>query len=252
MASKDRLKLIRQNVYSLKKVSVSELSKRCAVTEETIRRDLDKLEAEGVVTRIHGGAIWNEEAQKEGIHFFERRAKHLTEKRDIAQKVVPLLDGKRTIVADSSSTVMETLKLLPQDVERTILTNSTEVFREFSQSPFRILSTGGEFNKRSLSLQGSTAIGTIEKYHVEIALISCKGLSQENGVLDSNESEAEVKKAMLSCAEEVILLADSSKFDQNAFISLIDLDAVNYLVTDVCPEQAWVDYCAGHGIALVY
>lgn len=252
MSSKERLMVIRQNIQNLKKVSVAELSKQCAVTEETIRRDLDKLEAEGVVTRIHGGAIWNADVQKEGVHFYKRLAKHLREKQEIARKVIPLLEEKHTIVADSSTTVIETLKLIPDNSDVTIVTNSTEVFREFQQSSFNVISTGGEFNRRSLSLQGQLAVNNISKYHVNIALISCKGLNIKNGVLDSNESEAQIKKVMLKQAEEVVLLADHSKFDQIAFVSLIDLKSVDYIVTDRRPDDTWIEYCRDNGIQLIY
>ena len=87
---------------------------------------------------------------------------------------------------------------------------------------------------------------------MDLALISCKGLSIEKGVLDSNESEAEIKKAMLAQAEEVALLADYSKFGQSAFVNLIDLKRVNYLVTDRKPDDEWVDYCNEYGIELIY
>ena len=252
MAGKERLMVIRQTVQTQKKVSVGELSRICRVTEETIRRDLDKLEADGVVTRVHGGAIWNEGAQKEGIHFYRRLSKHLREKQEIARKVSVLLEGKNTIIADSSTTVVEALKLLPQSQDITIVTNSTEVFREFQQSAFNIISTGGEFNKKSLSLQGQLAKSNISNYNVRLALISCKGLSMEKGALDSNESEAEIKKAMLAQAEEVALLADHSKFDQSAFVTLIDLSEVNYIITDEKPSDEWVNYCEEQGINLIY
>lgn len=252
MAGKERLMVIRQTVQTEKKVSVGELSRICRVTEETIRRDLDKLEVEGVVTRVHGGAIWNEGAQKEGIHFYRRLSKHLREKQEIARKTAELLEGKSTIIADSSTTVVEALKLVPQSQDVTIVTNSTEVFREFQQSAFNIISTGGEFNKKSLSLQGQLAKTNIAKYNVSLALISCKGLSIEKGVLDSNEGEAEIKKAMLAQAEEVALLVDHSKFDQSAFVNLIALEKVNYLITDTKPSDEWIKYCEEHGIELIY
>ena len=143
MSSKERLMVIRQNIQNMKKVSVAELSKQCAVTEETIRRDLDKLEKEGVVTRIHGGAIWNSDVQKENVHFYKRLTKHLREKQNIARKTVSLLEKRSTIIADSSTTVMEALKLVPDTGEVTIVTNSTEVFREFQQTSLHIISTGG-------------------------------------------------------------------------------------------------------------
>lgn len=252
MAGRERLMLIKQHVQSMKKVSVADLSQQCGVTEETIRRDLDKLEAEGVVTRVHGVAIWNNGTQKEGIHFYRRMTKHVKEKQEIARKAVDLLEGKQTIIADSSTTVMETLKLVPDTAEITVVTNSTEVFREFQQSSINIISIGGEFNKKSLSLQGQLAKSNITKYNVDLALISCKGLNMDKGVQDSNEGEAEIKKLMLEQAKEVALLADFSKFDQTAFVSLIDLRSVNYIITDRRPEDAWIHFCAENEIELIY
>ena len=251
MSCKERLLVIKQNIQSLKKVSVTDLSVQCGVTEETIRRDLDKLEQEGVVTRIHGGAIWNADSQKEGIHFYRRLTKHLKEKQIIARKAAVVLEGKNTIIADSSTTVAEALKVLSDNQDVTIVTNSTEVFHEFQQSSLNIISTGGEFNKKSLSLQGQLAKTNIAKYNVEIALIGCKSLSLEKGVQDSNEGEAEIKKLMLTQAEEVALLVDHSKFDQKAFVSLIDLNRVDYIITDCRPSDAWVNFCHEHGIKLI-
>ena len=252
MAAKDRIMVIRQKVQAEKKISVVDLSRICNVTEETIRRDLDKLETEGVVTRVHGGAIWNEGAQKEGVHFYRRMSKHLKEKQEIARKATGLFEGKNTIVADSSTTVVEALKLLPNSTDITVVTNSTEIFREFQQSAINFISTGGEYNKKSCSLQGQLAKTNITKYNVSLALISCKGVSIEKGVQDTNESEAEVKKAMLAQADEVALLVDSSKFDQSAFVSLIGLDKVNYIITDSRPSDDWVTYCESHEIQLIY
>ena len=248
MAAKDRIMVIRQKVQAEKKISVVDLSRICNVTEETIRRDLDKLETEGVVTRVHGGAIWNEGAQKEGVHFYRRMSKHLKEKQEIARKATGLFEGKNTIVADSSTTV----KLLPNSTDITVVTNSTEIFREFQQSAINFISTGGEYNKKSCSLQGQLAKTNIAKYNVSLALISCKGVSIEKGVQDTNESEAEIKKAMLAQADEVALLVDSSKFDQSAFVSLIGLDKVNYIITDSRPSDEWVAYCESHEIQLIY
>ncbi|CUO30813.1 HTH-type transcriptional repressor glcR [[Eubacterium] contortum] len=252
MSSRERLMVIRQCIQNMKKVSVAELSSQCSVTEETIRRDLDKLEAEGVVTRIHGGAIWNADVQKEGIHFYKRMSKNLKEKQNIARKTAELLEGKHTIIADSSTTVMEALKLMQDNPDVTIVTNSTEVFREFQQSAVNVISVGGEFNKKSLSLQGQLAKSNMSKYHVSVALISCKSVDIEKGVQDSNESEAEIKKIMLEQADEVALLADHTKFDQTAFVCLIDLKSVNYIITDRQPSDIWIHYCRENGIELIY
>lgn len=252
MAAKERLELVRQKIQSEKKISVSELSQICSVTEETIRRDLDKLESEGVVTRVHGGAIWNETTQLEGIHFYRRQSKHIKEKQAIARNAVKILEGKNTIITDSSTTVLEALKLLPESADVTVVTNSTAVFHEFQQSTINFISTGGEFNNKTLSLQGQQTIENVKKYNVDLALISCRGLGIKEGVFDSNAGEAEVKKAMLSQATEVALLVDYSKFDQAALVNLWNLKNVDYLVTDRKPSDEWVEFLEIMNIELIY
>lgn len=252
MSAKDRINTIKQMVSNEKKVTVSNLSKIFQVTEETIRRDLEKLEYEGFVSRTYGGAILNESSISEGIPFYKRAKSMLSEKQKIALKVLPLLDNKSTLAADSSTTVMELLKLLKERGELTLLTNSTEAFSELSTSDINVVSTGGEYNKSTLSLQGRLTKEMIGKYYVDVFIMSCKGLDMENGALDSNEGEAEVKKVMLGQAAEVILLADHSKFDRKAFVQLIELERVNYLVTDKKPSKDWIDFCKKHTIELIF
>ena len=252
MSVKDRLAVIRQIIQKEKKITVSDLSSKCGVTEETIRKDLTRLETEGLVTRTHGGAILRTEQTIEGIHYFKRRSINSHEKQIIARNAAGLLDGKSTFIADSSTTVAEVLKILPNSKDITVVTNSTEAFREFAQSEVNVISTGGEFNKKSMSLQGYLAKSNIQKYNVEIALISCKALDLERGVQDSNEGEAEIKKLMLEQAGEVALFVDHSKFDRTALVCLLSLDKVDYIVTDAKPDEKWIEYCKEKRIRLIY
>ena len=252
MSAKDRIKTIKQMVTNEKKVTVSNLSEIFQVTDETIRRDLEKLEAEGFLTRTYGGAVLNATGQTEGIHFYSRAKSFLAEKQQIALKVLPLLKNKISIAADSSTTVMELLKLLRDRADLTLLTNSTEAFHELAQSEIKVVSTGGEFNNSTLSLQGSLAKENIEKYNVDIFVMSSNGLDMDDGALDSNEGEAEIKKAMLGRSSEVALLVDHSKFDRKAFVKLVELEYVNYIITDKKPNNKWVQFCEKNNIQLIY
>ncbi|MDD3403222.1 MAG: DeoR/GlpR family DNA-binding transcription regulator [Hespellia sp.] len=252
MAAKERLLLIQQKLKRENKVVVSELSNQFQVTEETIRRDLDRLEKEGVLTRTFGGAVLNEAPQKDGIHFYQRAAIHLAEKRRMAEAFSDILSTKITIAADASSTVMEALKLLRDSSDITVLTTSTEVFRELAHTNINVISTGGTFNKSSLSLRGQIAKDNIRKYHVDILLISCKGVDLEKGVTDSNEGEAIVKKVMVQQASEVALFADHYKLNKTAFTHLLDLDDIDYLITDQKPDENWIRFCGENHIKLVY
>lgn len=251
MAAKDRIEGIKQKLKIESKVVVSELSQEFQVTEETIRRDLEKLEKEGVLTRTFGGAVPNMFAQ-EAIHFYQRAAIHLEEKRKMAKSFAKILSTKVTISADASSTVLEALKLLNDSRDVTVLTTSTEVFRELANFDINIISTGGTFNKSALSLQGQMAIDNVCKYHVDILLISCKGVDIEKGITDSNESEAIVKKKMVEQASEVALFADHFKFGKTAFTHLLDLKEIDYLITDQEPDSDWKVFCEENQIQLIY
>lgn len=252
MAAKDRLHTIKQMVTNEKKVTVTHLSALFQVTEETIRRDLEKLEAEGIISRTYGGAVLNSVGLTENVPFYKRAQSHLAEKQLIALNALPLMDNKTTLSADSSSTAMELLKLLKDRSNLTLLTNSAEAFHELAQSEINVVSTGGEFNKGTLSLQGRLTKDVISKYHVDIMIMSCKGLDIENGALDSNEAEAEIKKVMIRHASEVALLVDHSKFDRKAFVQLIDLSQIDYIITDEKPDMKWVTFCQKNNIQLVY
>lgn len=247
MASKDRLNFIRQKVLTEKKVVVAQLSSQLDVTEETIRRDLEKLETQGILTRTYGGAILNSEGAHECVSFYKRAAVETEAKQKIAWKALELLQNKTTVAADSSSTVMETLRLLRDRRDVTLLTNSVEALRELSTGELSVVSTGGILNRNSLSMQGAIAKNTIQNYNVDILLMSCKGLSKDKGALDSNEAEAEVKKAMAAQAVQVALLLDHSKFDRVAFVQLADLDRIDYVITDEKPSEDWLQlFCKSH------
>lgn len=251
MAAKERLKLIRQQVEEEKKVTVANLSQIHRVTEETIRRDLEKLEAEGFLTRTFGGAVLNNASLSDNVYFRDRVAINMEEKRKIAVSFYEILDGKRSIATDSSTTVMEAVKLL-KGRDRTVISFSTEVFSELWNTDIKIISTGGIFNRGTLSLHGRVAKETMKSYRVEIALISCKGLDLEHGAMDTNEDESEVKKCMIKQAEEVALLVDHTKFGKIALTHVLDLKDVDYLVTDQKPDDSWISFCEENGVRLIY
>ena len=141
MAAKDRIQAIKQMVANDKKVVVSHLSSIFQVTEETIRRDLEKLEDEGFLTRTYGGAVLNTTALSDNIHFYKRAKSFFEEKQTIARNALPFIKNKTTMAADSSSTAMELLKLLKERNDLTLLTNSAEAFHELAQSEAEIKKT---------------------------------------------------------------------------------------------------------------
>lgn len=210
---------------------VTELSQLCSVTEETIRRDLDRLEHEGKLRRSHGGAIRvGEEYQELPLEL--RKVTNADEKRRIAERAVELIEAGDRILLDASSTALYTASLLP-DMEMTVITNSVKVALELApKEKIELISTGGWLHRKSLSYMGALAERALESYHVDKAFISCRSVHLERGMSDSNEQHASLKMKMIQIAEQAILLADSSKFGTQAFAQLGSIEQVHSIITD--------------------
>lgn len=249
---KKRIDKVREKVKTDGKVIVSELSQLYGVTEETIRRDLEKLEAEGILTRTFGGAILNLAPQNDQLHFYKRASTNIEEKKIIGKLVVELLKNKSTIVSDASTTVMEAMKQLRTYSSYTVLSSSTEIFRELGDSKMKLISTGGIFNPSSLSLYGSHTKEVIDKFYPDVALISCKGLSETGLITDSSEEEADTKYIMIQQAKEVFLLVDHTKFGKIGFVKFADFSNIDCLITDAEPEEKWKELCRKYGVSLIW
>ncbi|MFM9278313.1 DeoR/GlpR family DNA-binding transcription regulator [Paenibacillus jiagnxiensis] len=227
----ERYEKIVQLVNERGSIRVSELSALCEVTEETIRRDLDRLEEAGKLRRSHGGAVSVKDEQPE-LPFSEREIMHAEEKRRIAEEAVKLIQPNDRILLDASSTAWYMASRLP-DVPLTVLTNSIRVATELSgKEKVDVISTGGLLAKRSLSYVGPLAERSLDAYYVDKLFLSCKGVHLTRGVSESNELQARVKQKMVGIADQVILLADASKFGQQAFTHVMDLKQADSMITD--------------------
>jgi DeoR/GlpR family transcriptional regulator of sugar metabolism len=234
----ERYEKIVQLVNENGSMRVTELSGQCQVTEETIRRDLDRLEAAGRLRRSHGGAVSVKDQQPE-IPYAEREVTHAEEKKRIAEAAVKLIEPRDRILLDASTTAWYMASILP-DFPLTVLTNSIKVAIELSgKEKIQVISTGGILATRSLSYVGPLAERSLEAYHVDKAFISGKGVHLERGVSESNELQARVKQKMIGMADQVILLADASKFGVVAFTHVAELSEVSAVITDISvPKDA--------------
>lgn len=227
----ERYDKIVQLVNERGSIRVTELSELCQVTEETIRRDLDRLEQAGRLRRSHGGAVSVKDQQPE-IPYFEREVMRADEKKRIAEEAVKLIQPKDRILLDASTTAWYMAASMP-DIPLTVLTNSIKVAMELSsKEKIEVISTGGILASRSLSYVGPLAERSLDAYHVDKAFFSCKGVHLERGISESNELQARIKHKMVGMADQVILLADSSKFGVQAFTHVADLSDIHTIITD--------------------
>ena len=234
------------------KVIVSELAKDFEVTEETIRRDLDKLDKEGLASKTYGGAVSKLNASVD-LPYNIREGVNVVQKQQIAQLIADLIEDGQRVMIDSSSTALYAIKKIKEKSNLTIITNSVKVLLELADKPdWTVLSTGGILKKNALALMGSSAEKMINSYHVDIAICSCKGLDMELGVTDSNENDSLIKQAMFHSAEKRILALDSEKFDKKSFVKVCDFSDVDLIVTDTAPTEKWIGFCEEKNITLVY
>jgi DeoR/GlpR family transcriptional regulator of sugar metabolism len=231
-------------------IRVSELSEHCRVTEETIRRDLDRLEQAGRLRRSHGGAVSVKEEQPE-IPYRVRETTHAEEKKRIAQSALSMIRPGDRILLDASTTAGYMAANMP-DMPLTVLTNSIQVATELSsRDKIEVILTGGQLAQRSLSFVGPLAERSLETYHVDKLFLSCKGVHLEGGgISESNELQARLKQKMVGISDQVILLADTSKFGVRAFARVTGLDAVHEVITDQSLDDDLIERLNGYDIKI--
>ena len=248
MLALERRNQILEKLQTEKKVLVSDLSQIYDVTEETIRRDLEKLEKSGLITKSYGGAVLNENTNLD-LPFNVRKNRNVVSKQKIAGLMRDLIKDGDTIMLDSSTTAVFIAKALKDRKNLTVITNSIEILIELADvSGWRILSTGGTLREGSLDLVGPQSDSMIRSYYAEKAIISCKGIDLTKGITDSNELLAGSKKAMLEASKQKILVVDSSKFGSIAFTKIGDIRDFDIVVTDLEPEEQWKEYFTDNGV----
>ncbi|WP_026487261.1 DeoR/GlpR family DNA-binding transcription regulator [Caldanaerobius polysaccharolyticus] len=248
----ERRKKIVDLLQEKQSVVVPELSKLFNVTEETIRRDLEKLEKEGILKRTYSGAVINDNTNVD-LPLIIREITNIEGKQAIGLKVAQFIEDGETLMLDSSSTVLQVAKQIKFKKKMTVITNSEKIILELANAKdCKVISTGGELKVNSLSLVGHLAEKALKNYYVNKAIISCKGFDMEKGITESNEREAEVKKAMVQSAEEVFMLVDHTKFDKSSFVKMLDFDKVHYVFTDRKLSNDWEEFLRKKQVKLVY
>ncbi len=252
MLAIERRNEILERLQREKRVVVSELSRQYGVSEETIRRDLEKLENDGYVIKSYGGAVLNENINID-MPFNIRKNTNVVGKQQIAEIVKGMVSDGESLMLDSSSTAVFIAKALKEEKKNlTIITNSIEIIIElFDAQSWRVLSTGGLATEGSFALVGPQTDHMLHNFHVDKAIVSCKGFDMENGMTDSNELHARNKKTMLERAAHKILAVDSSKFGHTAFTKIADLESIDTIITDEKPEEKWLQLFAQYHVECI-
>lgn len=239
MLALERRNIIIERLNNDGKIIVTPLAAEFNVTEETIRRDIEKLEREGLATKTYGGAISTSQKNRD-LPFVIRKQSNVNLKQKIAQKVAEMIHDGDQIMLDASTTSIYVARQIKKLNNITLITNSLEILLELAdKTGWTILSTGGSLREGAYSLSGSSAEKMIRDHHVDLAVCSAKGIDMNMGITESNEKDAEMKKAIFNAANKRILVLDSTKFDKISFIKVCDVRDVDVIVTDKEPSMTW-------------
>ena len=211
------------------RASVLELSKRLSVSEVTIRKDLALLEEEGSVLRTHGGAISVGRSRAE-LAFEVRARLHKTEKSLIGAEAARLVEDGDSIALDASSTALQIARHLKARRELTV---GIRVAMELAGRPsITVLMPGGAVRWEAFSLVGKWGATMLRQLNIQKAFVGAVGFTLEEGLTDVNAEEAELKRAMVVTAKDVIGVFDHTKWDRVAMATFCPTDRLRLVISD--------------------
>ena len=209
MALNERQARILEITEQRGRVSVTHLAKHLYVSEMTVRRDLAKMEHEGMLKRFHGGAI----ANGDYIDYPIERRMHINEKekRDLARRAKAYLKNGQTIFLPGCSTCAFLLPLLKDYEGLTVITNSVQFTIILSRMRIRCILSGGEYFETDKLLIGRSAENFLRSFNTDISFLSCDGISEDGNVSIEDENTAEIVRIAFQNSQKRIILADRSK-----------------------------------------
>jgi DeoR/GlpR family transcriptional regulator of sugar metabolism len=237
MLAAERHARIADIVSRNKSVTLSELRQQFAVSDMTIRRDLQRLEDEGVLVRTHGGAVASLSEQETAYGIREQA--HPESKEAIARVAASLVNPGDTIILDAGTTTARLSRRLHGKARLTVITTSLHVLRELGgDHQVTLIATGGTVRPATLSFVGSWAEEMLSRFHADALFLAATAVDLGRGLYNSNVFEIGVKQQMIRSARRVILVADHSKFGRQSTAKIAALDQVHCIVTDsqVAPD----------------
>ncbi|MHB9026670.1 MAG: DeoR/GlpR family DNA-binding transcription regulator [Armatimonadota bacterium] len=220
------------------RIRVADLAAQLNVSEATVRRDLEAMQAQGMLQRTHGGAMLQRPTALE-ISFDESKTRSLQEKRAIGRRAADLVSPGESIIIESGTTTLEMARCLAGEVMKlTVLTNSLAIAKELAVSEeIEVLVLGGSLRRQSASLVGNWVSEILRNVRVDKVFLGVNGLSAEFGLSAPNVFTAETRKAMIAASRSRIALADHSKLGVESLYHVAPLDVLDTLVTDPAASE---------------
>lgn len=231
------------------RVMVDDLAATFEVTTQTIRRDLNELSHNGLLARVHGGAVLGTSVTN--VDYAERRALARDEKRAIGERAAAMIPNGCSLIVNIGTTTEQVAQALRGHHDLVVVTNNINVVNILSGSPGKeIILAGGVVRQSDGAIVGDEAVDFIRKFKVDYAVIGASALDEDGSIMDYDMREVAVARAIVANARQTILVSDHEKFERTAPVRICTLADIDAFVTDRPPPPVFTEAGARAGIAI--
>jgi DeoR/GlpR family transcriptional regulator of sugar metabolism len=249
MLTSQRKQRILEQLLKEGQVLSKDLSVRFEVSEDTVRRDLRELAAEGRLQRVHGGALPSSSAI---ATFSERKSLKTDAKRKVAQKGAELISSGQVVIIDGGTTTSELIACLPDDLRITVVTHSPSIALGLIEHPsIEVILIGGRLFKHSVVTVGAATIEGIGKIQADIFFMGVTGVHAEAGLTTGDYEEACIKRAFSGRAAETVVLVSPEKINAASPFVIGDLGLIDTIVVDSAADENWVRSIEEKGVTVM-
>jgi DeoR family transcriptional regulator of aga operon len=251
LSNLERQQQVQHYIQAQQRVSVSTICERFAVSEATVRRDLEALETLGVIRRVHGGALAVQQAPPE-LPALDRAREQADEKRRIGASAAALIRDGETVFISSGTTTLETARQLRERQNLTVITNSLLVINELASVPgINLISLGGMLRRSEMSLIGHVTELAIAELHADKVIIGIRAIDIERGLTNDYMPETMTDRAILRMGRSVIVVADHTKCGRLSAALVAPISAMHTLVTDAATPAAFTNALEDQGVQVI-
>jgi len=233
MLKKERHDYILKQIHLHNKVSSSLLSIQLQVSDDTIRRDLAELAEQGELMKVYGGAL------SKSYHFSnqEKTVYAQASKKEIAKKALSLIKNGMTILTEAGTTILELVRMIPDDLEATFFTVSPLMALELAEHPLlNVILLGGRIDMSSQITLGEKPVSDLSEISVDLCFLGANAIDAK-GLTEVEWSVVQVKKAMIKASSKLAIITISEKLNSAHKMKVCGLSAMDYLITELHPED---------------
>lgn len=251
ISSTERLERIVDFVESRKSITVAEVASEFSIGMTTARRDLDTLADQGKIQRVHGGAMALPKAPPEppALHRTQEQA---AEKQQIGRLAAALIQDGDTVFLGAGTTVMEVARELVNRRDLTVITNSLLVINTLAEAPgINLVVLGGFFRSSEKSFLGHITEQALTEFRVAKVVMGVRAIDVEQGLTEEFPPEAATNRVVLKIGQQVIIVADHTKFGRVAGAFIAPVTAMHIMVTDCNTPQAYIQALEAQGVRVI-